>query len=480
MIPFGIFAPDLGRFQSGTSPNVVNAQPVGATGWGPMPQIVEVSEALPDEPKGAIAVRSSTGTYAIYAFTSTNCYKLDGSDYSWDSVGSGLNLAQGDLWSLNQYGKYLVATNINDAPQYLDVDAAGMLGAIPGSPPNAKYNWVVGEHLALGNHATFPNRVMISARGNIAEWEVGQNGCDYQDLPDGEDVMGGIGSQTGAMIFQKKAIRQMVLGAVGDYAFRLEVMHANRGVIAPYSIVPIGPSSAAYLSSDGFAMDMGTQIGEGFVDRYFFESADADSLALTKGVVDPYAHIIWWQVTLTTGRKLLGYHYGLKRWCLADNDVSFFVDLATPAITIDGLALLYGSMDEIAEPFDSRLFSGGLPAFAAFTTDYILGFFTGGTPKAATFDTWEMPLAPGRRAFLQEARVVTDATTHTLKVAPADRFSGTEPTFGSAVSPNSTTGICHFRSDGYMHKFRAEIAAGEDWSHVMGLEDIRAVPSGRR
>jgi hypothetical protein len=126
------------------------------------------------------------------------------------------------------------------------------------------------------------------------------------------------------------------------------------------------------------------------------------------------------------------------------------------------------------------LFSGGLPAFAAFDTDYFLAFFTGGTPKAATFDTSEMQINPGRRSFVSEVRAVTDATTHTMQIAAGARYSGTEPTFGSAVTPNSSTGISHFRSSGLTHKFRLNIAAGEDWTHVYGLEDLRAQPEGRR
>jgi hypothetical protein len=480
MTPFGNFEPDKGRFTPGASANINNALPT-ATGWGPMPAPVEVSEALPSAPKAAISVRSTAGVYSIYAATSSNWYKLNATDYSWDSVGSGYTLPEGDYWSACQYGKYLVATNISDGAIFLDIDAGGVMGALTGSPPKARYLWVAGEHLVLGNHASFPNRVMLSGRGDIGFWTVGERGCDYQDLPDGDEVQGGIGSPKGALIIQRNAIRQLILGAFGDFSFKIEVLHQNRGAIAPHSIVPIGPGNAAFLSSDGFCLGFeGQAIGAERVDRYFFENADTDSLYQTKGVVDPYLRIIWWQVQLAGGRALLGYHYALDRWCRADNDVAFVVDLATPAITIDGLDLLYPSIDDVTPNFDSRLFSGGLPAFAAFTTDYKLAFFTGGAPKAATFDTWEMALASGRRSFLQECRAVTDATTHTMSVATADRFSGTEPTFGTAVSPNSSTGICHFRSDGYLHKLRLEIAAGEDWTHVMGIEDLRAKPTGRR
>jgi hypothetical protein len=482
MTPFGDYAPDMGRFNPGTSNYIVNAMPT-VNGWKPMPSPVVISEALPAAPKGAISVRTSAGAYAIYAFTATKAYKLNSSDYTWDEVtrlaGGDYSCPSTDFWSLTQHGKYLIATQIADVPQYIDVDAGTNFDALPGSPPNVKYNFSAGEHLVLANHVDFPNRIMTSALGDIAFWTVGQKGCDLQDFPVGEEIMGGIGSELGAYIFHRTAISEMVLG--GEFWFTTAVLNSNRGCIAPHSIVSIGPGLPAYLSSDGFCSGLeGTPIGAHRVDQFFFENCSADVLALTLGCVDPYMHIIWWQVELTSGKALLGYDYSLDRWCRADNDVALMVDLATPAITWDGLDLLYSSIDEASEIFDSRLFSGGLPAFAAFNTTYELVFYTGGSPKAATFDTWEMQQTLGRRSFVGEVRPVTDATTYTMQIASNDRYSGTEPTFGSAVSPHSSTGICHFRSSGLTHKFRLNIAAGEDWTHVYGLEDIKTQPEGRR
>lgn len=483
LIGFGSWEPDKGRFAAGTSARVVNALPT-ATGWGPMPSLVEISEALPAECKGAIAVRSSTGSYSIYAFTAAKAYKLDSTDYSWDEVtrlaGGDYSLPDGDRWSFAVFGSYLIATQIADVVQYIDIDAGTNFAALPGSPPQAKYAWVAGEHLVLGHHASFPNRLQTSGLGDAGYWTNGERGCGRQDFPDGEEIMGGIGSERGAIVFQRKMIRQMVVGSFGDYSFRTEVLNPNRGVIAPYSIVQVGPGMAAYLSSDGFCLGIeGKPIGGERVDKTFFDNADADTLALTKGIVDPYKHVVWWQVSIGSAKALLGYHYQLDRWCFADNDVTEMVDLATPAITIDGLDLLYATIDDVTPSFDSRLFSGGLPAFAAFTTDNKLGYFTGPN-KAASFDTWEMQLTPGRRSFLQELRPVLDATTYTVSVATGDRYSGTSPTFGTAVSPNTSTGICHFRASGLLHKFRLAIAAAQEWSQVHGLDDLMAKPEGRR
>lgn len=486
MIPFGVWAPDQGRFTTGTSPNVVNAIPLGPLAWGPLPGTTEISEALAAACLGAIAVRDSSGSYHIFAGTATKLYKLDPTDYSWDDVsrlaGGNYAVPDGDRWSFAVFGTTLVAVNLADAPQSIDIDSPTNFAALAGSPPQAKFVWVAGEHLVLGHISTFPTRIQTSALGDAATWTVGLRGADVQEFPDGEEIMGGIGSEKGAIIFQKRMIRQMVVGAFGEggrYSFRTEVINPSRGVIAPYSIVQVGPMMPAYLSSDGFCLGVdGKPIGSEVVDQFFFANADADSIVETRGMVDPYKKIIWWQVPLNGGESaLLGYNYKNGRWCYAEDDIEEMVDLTTPAITIDGLDLLYATIDDVTPAFDSRLFTGGLPLFAVFTTDHHLATLTG-APKAATFDTWEMQHTPGRRTFVKGVRPVLDATTFTMKIASASRYSGSAMSFGTAVSPNTRSGMCEFRSDGLLHQYRLQIAAGETWTQVDGLDDFDLNPSG--
>ncbi len=95
--------------------------------------------------------------------------------------------------------------------------------------------------------------------------------------------------------------------------------------------------------------------------------------------------------------------------------------------------------------------------------------YLSGLNRAATFETADIELAPGSRAFLQEVRAYTNAADFTVKVGTSD-YHGGAVTWGSAVTPFSATRTCHFRSSARLHRFRMDIAGGASWDHVIGLE----------
>ena len=480
MIPFGPFEPDRSIYAPGSSTVVTNVLPI-LDGWGPKPKLVVFSEALPAACKGAIRVRTSTGVYRTIAFTSVGAYELQG-DYSWTDISGSsapFNLPEGDRWSFEVFGDTLVAVNLGDPPQFMAIDAGTEFADLPGSPPTARYVWTAGEFLVLGHIADIPNRVHTSERGDAGGWTVGQNGCDYQDFPDGEEIMGGIGAEKGAIIFQRTKIRQMVIAQVGDYSFQTSVINANRGVVAPLSIVQIGPGRFIYYSADGFFLGAeGTAIGGERVDEWFLRTIDQAYIGEVRAVADPFEKIVWFQAQDVTGTKfLLGYDWQLDRWCYATNNVTEMASLVTPGITWDQLDDLFATIDDVDIPFDSAFFRGGSPRFSAFDTDNKLGFFTGGA-EAATLETADLELVPGQRAFLQEITVDTDCANYTLKAGTSDKYGGTR-TWGSAVTPFASTGVSHFRSSAKFHRIRMETEDGAEWNHIAGLRPT-ARPEGRR
>jgi hypothetical protein len=479
--PFGPFEPDRTDYAPDSTTVARNCLPV-RDGWGPNPDIVAISQALPDECLGATYVRSSTGAFFIIAGTREGLYRLDTTDYSWEDISgpsAPYSVPQGDRWSFCQFGKNLVATNIDDPVQVYDIDTGVAFADLPGNPPQAKYAWNAGEFLVLGHLVSFPGRIQWSGIGNIGFWEVGLRGADFQDFPDGEDVIGGIGAERGAIVFQRRKIRQMLVTGNADYAFQIDVVNPERGVIAPLSIAQAGPNVFAYVSEAGFFMGVeGKPIGAERVDGWFFDNIDLDTLPDIRGVADPYRKLFWWQITKTDGTKfLLGYNWQLDRWCHADNNVSEMAVITTQGISIDGLDAFYDTIDDVTDPFDSRIFTGGRPVFGAFTTDNKLGFFTG-TFMAATIETGTVELNPGSRSFLQEVRIVSDAPTYTVSVGKADRH-GEAVTYGSAVTPFASTGKSHFRVPGALHRVRMNIPAGTAWGHVVAA-DVLSVREGQR
>lgn len=484
MIPyaFGPFEPDRPKYAPNATTWAVNCLPV-RDGWGPKPDLVAISEALPDECLGAIYVRSSIGSFDIIAGTRYGLYRLDPSDYSWTNISQGggtpYNVPTGDNWCFVPWGTKLVAINLTDNIQVYDIDAGTDFADLGGSPPKARYGWVAGEFLVLGHLANFPNRIQWSQIGNIEKWDVGVRGSDFQDFPDGEDVQGGLGAENGAIIFQRRKIRSMVVTQNVDFVFQFSVLNADRGVAAPLSIAAAGPNAFAYRSEDGFFMGVeGTPIGAERVDRWIMDEADPDALPDVKGVADPFRKIFWWQVQKSNGEKfLLGYHWQLQRWCYAENNVSTMAVATTIGMSWDGLDAFYASIDDVDLPFDSRMFMGGVPEFAAFTPDHRLGFFSGAA-MAVTIEGPSSKIIPPNRAFVQGAKVLTDAQDFTLQVGTSPNYQA-PISWGSDVSPYPGTNQCHFRASGDLHRFRLEIPAGLSWTNVAGL-DLDAVREGTR
>ena len=479
MIPFARFEPDRASFDPEASDATMNALPA-AKGWVPQPDIAAISEALAAECLGAVYVRTIAGGFRLIAGTSNALYELNLTDYTWDDLtGSTVPaVPAGHRWCFTIYGQNLIAVNLGTVPQYIAIDAGTEFADLAGSPPTAKFAWIAGEFLVLGHIASNPNRIQTSGIGDATYWTVGQRGADLQDFPDGEEIMGGIGSEKGAIIFQRTMIRQMVI-TQGDFSFATQVVNPNRGVVAPYSIAQIGPGQFFYYSSDGFFLGAeGKPIGAQRVDQWFAGRLDNQKVKEVRSVADPFNKIVWTQAEDAAGSKFfIGYHWQLDRWCQSDVTLSEMAVLVTPGISINGLDDLYASIDDVSEPFDSGLFTGGLPRFAAFGADNRLGFFTG-TPREAVLETYDDEPFPGMRGFLQEARFYTDATTFTAQVGTFD-YHGGAVTWSDEVTPYSSTKVCHFRNSGRLFRYRQNIPAGTSWNHAIGVEP-KVRQEGRR
>jgi hypothetical protein len=427
-------------------------------------------------------VRTSTGGYQIYAGTETNLYKLDTTTapYPWEDVsrlaGGAYALPPGDQWSFVRYGSRLMGFELADTPQFIDVDAGTDFANLPNAP-TARFGWVAGDFLVAGYNASFPNRVRWSAFNNSEAWELQVRGASLQDINYGNEVQGGIGSEDGAIIFQRNAITTMSKTLDVSAAFTFQVVNPYRGTIAPYSLAVAGVGLIFYLSEDGFYMGGdGQPIGAEKIDRWFLnEQIDRDYLQEVTAAVDPFSKIVWFAYRKVDGSKArVGFNWQLQRWCYSDINVTQIAALATPGITWDGLDGFYATIDDVDEPFDSRLFAGGRPTMAGFDADtFQLGWFTGEN-AAVTLETADIALSVSKqgkpqRTFLIGARLVGDCTDFTLMVGTSD-YPGGLVTWTTAKSPHPTTGICPFRSSGLYHRFRLEIPEGADWKVVSGLE----------
>lgn len=481
MIPIASFAPDRSRFDPRSSSAIANAVPT-ADGWGPMKDLSLISQALGSPCKGAVFVRESTGNFGIIAGTATGLYKFVNADGSWTDISgpsAPYDLPDGDHWSFAVFGTRLVAVNISDPVQVHDIDAGGAFSDLAGSPPKARYAWVANGYLILGNTNTSSKRIQWSGLENIEYWTVGNRGSDYQDMPDGGDIAGGVGDEAGAFVFQRDRVRRMDFAPGSGFTFNFRDVDAARGAVSPLSIVSIGQGDFVYLSESGFYRGAASKpIGAETVDRWFFDRVNLDFLAETQGAADPFNKIVWWLFTASdASRQLIGYDWQLDRWTRSDAAPTLLAGLATTGYGLDDLDAISASLDALPYSLDSRVWSGGRPAFAAFDGSHRLGFFEGQN-RAATLETAEVSLHRGFRSFVNGFRPLTDAADLTGQVGRKDK-EGDAVTWSPAIAPSSLTGLIPCRASARLHRFRLNIAAADVWSICHGVEE-EAVREGRR
>lgn len=479
MIPFLPWEPDRGPYSATSTDNVLNVTPV-ANGWGPFNSLSDVSTALSAQCYGAAYFRKSDGTFGLVAGTKTALFLFNSATLGWTDI-SGLSapfaVPDGDMWDFERFGTKLFATNLENPLQVYDVDAGGNFAAAAGNPPQARYIWAVGDFLALGylkeGITEYPQDFIWSGVNDATWWTIGRKGCDRQTLPDGDEIVGGFPFIGGARIIQRKAKRAMVFTPSSQFVFTIQVIDAERGCVAPLSLVTIGANDYVYMTEDGFYRGDGhNPIGAERVNSYFFADVDLDKLEEVQGVADPYQKIVWWRYQDGSGTyKVIGWDWQIDRWTRSDVAAQVLVSAVSPGISWDSTqAATYGSPDDAAWPAgaDSRFWKGGRPTFGAFTSSNTLALFTGSN-MAATIETASTELIPGSRTFLSGARLVSDSDNYTLQVATADFHGGTETT-GTATSPSTVTGMTPFRRDGRLHRFRANIAAGDNWGHAHGID----------
>ena len=188
--------PDKGSMSGSSLDYVMNVLPL-PEGWGPVPALNMYSQALPGPCKGAWWFRNDTGVFNVVAATQTGLFKLNQSDLSWTSVGSGYTgPLDGDLWTAAMFGQDFYVANINDPLQVIDTITMTAFGVAPGSPPKAKYVATVGDFLFIGHlkvaATTYPRSWQHSKLNDASNWVVdGAPGAsDGQDIADGDDIVG--------------------------------------------------------------------------------------------------------------------------------------------------------------------------------------------------------------------------------------------------------------------------------------------------
>ena len=471
-IPFGPYEPDRAEHAPDVTRYTRNALPV-RDGWGPMPSLVTFTQALPAEPRGAFVAISPASTVLSVAGTATKLYALQ-SDTSWTdvSISGDYTLPAGDAWNFALYGSRLIAAQVGDTMQYYDIGSSSDFDDLTGAP-QARYVAVVGEFVVAASLSSDPAAVQWSGIGNSEQWTPGEALSDIQTFPDGGKVQGILPLGNGAVIFQERVIRSMGFAPGSAFTFTFSLLTDKRGTIAPGSICKIGDNDFIYLAEDGWYRGLENPIGETRINDTFFADVDIESIAQTEAKADVKESVVWIRYPSGGIFKTIGYNWVLDRWFAASGANFGMASVATSAVTIDGLAALYSSIDDIDVTFDSRFLSGGRPGFGGFDKTFRYGFYDGAA-VAANISTATTQLNAPRRTFVRSAELMGDVTidagTSSLRYWTQDyqgsELEQTRPTTGF---PHPRTGIIPLRTSARNHRFEAIIAAGSNWRRLSGI-----------
>jgi hypothetical protein len=356
VLPFSEYRPDLSDLDGQHTRSLLNVLPRG-DGYGPIKDIVALTQALPAQCRGYFYGRQTDGNVAVFAGTSTRLYLLNNSTFTWDDVSKDGNayatLSEKALWSFAQFGNIVIACQGNANVQAYTLGSSAEFDDLGGSPPDAAHVAVVGSFVVLSGLTSNPRRVHWSAIGSAVGWTAGTNQSDYQDLTKGGNAIRVLGGEIG-IILQEAGVKRMVYAPGSEVIFTIDDIAEDIGLLHPYAACAAA-DQIFFLSQKGFMqMDVNgglNPIGAERTDRTFKAAYDPNAPQYVIMAADPNAHVLI--VTYRTANSVtayfeaaLAYNWLLKRWTPLTLSGEYIASFAQPGLTIESLdAIAPGAME---------------------------------------------------------------------------------------------------------------------------------------
>lgn len=483
-ITFGDWRPDIALRDNQFAAIAENVFP-GANSYVPWPSLTPITaQQLPARCVGLTFARTATGSYVIFAGTAAKLYRWSGT--AWVDVsrtaGGAYNVATGDRWSFAQFGTTLIAVQIGDVAQSINVDLGVNFDALAGSPPRAATVTVIGDFVLLSSLLSNRRMIQWSAVNDDTGWIVGTNLSDIQEFPDGGPVQGCAGSEIGFVV-QDRTIRTMQFQPGNtDVIFSFSRVEREKGGLAKYGFL-YTRGVLFFVAEDGF-YGLGAQqppIGANAVNDWFLLNSDPDRLEQVLAFADTRKpRVLFAYYSSSTSNdydRMLCFDWSLNKWSYGRLTAQMWATLATPEVDLDtdipGDALDI-PLDSIRPSLDSYAYMGGRPTAAAIDVNGILCFLDG-PPLEATMETGESHLSPTLRTFVSAAYPLVDAAGVTVAVGERENFQ--EPVAWGEPQAVGSTGSAPVYSSSRLHRFRVGVAAGRTWTHAQGVQ-VESQPDG--
>ena len=474
-VTFGEWMPD----QSGISGALTDAKNVvsQAIGYGPFPTPVALSGSAAEDLTSLYAAKAPDGTTKLFTAGATKIYSVGGGG-ALTLMNSGYTTGNQDKIRFTQFGKSVISCNNSQKLQSFTLGTSSVFADLAASAPIAKYITVVRDFVVVANtyesSAQQQYRVRWSAINDETDWtEGGTTQSDYQDIPDGGQIMGIRGGEFGLVLLERAISRMTYVGT--PFIFQFDNISRNKGCMVAGSIAQY-QGITFFLSDDGFYMCDGQQvipIGAEKVDRFFLSDASDADYKTMSAAIDPIRKLVIWNYkSVDAVRKLMIYNFQTKKWTYGDAGTDYLGEASSGALTLEDLDSVSGSIDALATSLDSVLFAGG-KYFLGGTYGTKVYSFTGanltGNISSADIDI-------GSNSVVTLARPIVDNGSGSISVASRTLLNQSV-TYGTSTAADSDNRVS-LRSAGRYHRLNL-VPTGANWKTAVGV-DVMFTPQGVR
>ena len=475
-ISFGEWLPD----QPGLSGSLTEAKNVisQAIGYGPLPRPISIASGAGETLYTLHHARKANGDTLLFAGGSASVFTVSSVGVFTDVSGATYTTPSDDRIRFTQFGKSTIFTNNADKLQYFDVDSSAAFADLAVDAPVAKYITVVRDFVVVANtlesSTRYPTRVRWSGISDETEWTYSQTTqADYQDIPDGGNIVGIRGGEFGLVLMNKSIVRMSYIGT--PFIFQFDNISRGTGCLEENSIAQY-QGITFFLSDDGFYMCDGQvvkPIGSEKIDRWFFDNVDLANIKTMSAAVDPIRKLVVWNFP-SSGliRKLAIYNFKTGRWTNADAETDYVSDASTGTVTLEQLDTISGSLDSLGQSLDSAAYIGGQSFLGGLADDAVYAFT--GLPRAGEIITGDVDI--GANSVVTLARPQVDNGSADVSIASRLRLD-TVVSYGTPVSASSENRV-PLRSSGRYHRLKIN-PTGDNWKNAVAV-DVDITPQGGR
>jgi hypothetical protein len=474
-LTFGEWMPD----QPSVSGALTDAKNVvsQAIGYGPFPAPVTFSSSNAAENLTSLyAAKQPNGDTALFAAGLTKIYTVSGVG-AITQVKTGMTTANADRVRFTQFGKTVISCNNADKLQAWTLGTSTAFADLSATAPIAKFITVVRDFVVVANTLETTQqqyRVRWSAINDETDWTENVNTqSDYQDIPDGGQIVGIRGGEFGLVLLERAIHRMSYVGT--PFIFQFDNISRGKGCMVAGSIAQY-QGITFFLSDDGFYLCDGqnvTPIGAEKVDRFFLQDASDSDYGTMSAAVDPIRKLVIWNYKSVNGnRNVLIYNFKTQKWTYGDAGTDYLSEASTSSVTLEQLDSISGSIDALTTSLDSRLYVGGKYFLGGTLATRVMSFT--GASQTAVISTGDLDI--GANSVVTLARPIVDNGSATVAIASRTLLNQ-GVSFNTAVAASSENRV-PLRSAGRYHRLKVT-PTGDNWNNAISV-DVDVTPQGVR